>query len=42
MDYKHLKFIELPPNPKTKKFMVESMFDGTELGYIEWYGCTLQ
>jgi hypothetical protein len=29
MTYTHIQFIEIAPNPKTKRF--------SELGFIEWY-----
>jgi hypothetical protein len=38
MIFEHLLFQELTPNPKTKRFMVVSRFDDSDLGIIEWYG----
>ena len=37
MEYKHLRFTELESSPKTKRFAVESLHDGTQLGVIHWW-----
>jgi hypothetical protein len=36
-EYQHLRFEELTPNPKTKRFIVYSKHDKTDLGTIRWY-----
>jgi len=35
-EYKYISFIELEPNPKTKRFEVRNKASAT-LGIVEWY-----